>query len=61
MKVSHQQYEALADHSHVQARMRLGWRNPLMFVLSGLSIDTRRNSILSQVMVMRIMQFGFEM
>jgi hypothetical protein len=60
MKVSHRRSEALADHGHVQAHMRLGWRSPLMFVLSGLYIDTRHDSILSQVMVMRTMQFGFE-
>jgi hypothetical protein len=41
MKVSHQRSEALADHGHVQAHMRLGWRSRLTFVLSGLYIDTR--------------------
>jgi hypothetical protein len=61
MKASHQRSEALADHSHVQARMHLGWRSPLAFwVLSGLYVDTKNDSVLSQVMVMRIMQFGFE-
>jgi hypothetical protein len=60
MKVSHQRSEALVDHGHVQGHMRLGWRSRLTFVLSGLYIDTRHDSILSQVMVMRIMQFGFE-
>jgi len=60
MKVSHQRSECLEDHGHVQARMRLGLRSPLMIVLSGPYIDTRHDSILSQVMVIRIIQLGFE-
>ena len=58
--MSHQRSEALADHVHVQDYMHLGWRSPLMSVLSGLYMDRRYDSILSQVMVMRIIQFGFE-
>lgn len=61
MKVTHLRSEALPDHGNVQAHMRLGWQNPLMFVLSGLYIDTNHNNILSQVMVTRIMQLFFEM
>jgi hypothetical protein len=60
MKVSHQRSDALPDHSHVQAHMHLGSRSRLTFVLSGLYIDTGHDSILSQVMVMSIMQFCFE-
>lgn len=60
MKVSHQRSDALPGHGHVRAHMRLGWQNPLMFVLSELSINTKHN-ILSHVMVTRIMQLFFDM
>ncbi len=61
MIVSHQQCEVLADHSRGQAHMHLGSQSRLMMVLSRLYIDTRHDNALSQVIVMSIMQFGFDM